>query len=125
MVDLGTGLSPLAEVVLPQATHILVCLKPERIAILAAKHLMAQIDRKGLADHGVETHALMLTFGNRAELPQSAIEEFLGHSLVGMVTITGKEINQAVNEATSVTRVSPEGQAAIVFKQLAHQFSYQ
>ncbi|MCL4867676.1 MAG: response regulator [Anaerolineae bacterium] len=125
VVDLGTGLSPLAEVVLPQATHILVCLKPERIAILAAKHLMAQIDRKGLADHGVETHALMLTFGNRAELPQSAIEEFLGHSLVGMVTITGKEINQAVNEATSVTRVSPEGQAAIVFKQLAHQFSYQ
>ncbi|MBP8000360.1 MAG: response regulator [Chloroflexi bacterium] len=124
VVDLGTGLSPVAEAVLAEATQILVCLKPERIAILAAKHLMAQIDRKGLAVKGVETHALMLTFGNRAELPQSAIEEFLGHSLVGMVTISAKEINQAVNEATAITRISSGGQATIAFKQLAHQFSY-
>ncbi len=124
VVDLGTGLSPIAEAVLPQASHILVCLKPERIAILAAKHLMAQIDRRGLAAAAAETHALMLAFGNRAELPQSAIEEFLGHSLVGMVVISAKEINQAVNEATAITRVSPAGQATIVFKQLVHQFAY-
>ncbi|MBK9049820.1 MAG: hypothetical protein IPL78_02520 [Chloroflexi bacterium] len=91
---------------------------------MAAKHLMAQIDRRGLAAAAAETHALMLAFGNRAELPQSAIEEFLGHSLVGMVVISAKEINQAVNEATAITRVSPTGQATIVFKQLVHQFAY-
>src|SRR5690606_30754422 len=106
------------------ATQVLVCLKPERIAILAAKHLMAQIDRQGLAGQGSPIHALMLVFGSRTELPQSAIEEFLGHSLVGMVTVSGKEINQAVNEATAITRIAPGGQAAVVFKQLAHQFAH-
>lgn len=124
VVDLGTGLSPVAQAVLPMATEILVCLKPERIAILSAKHLMAQIDRQGLTAQGTPIHALMLAFGSRADLPQSAIEEFLGHSLVGMVTISGKEINQAVNEATAITRIAPEGQAAVVFKQLAHQFAH-
>lgn len=124
VADLGTGLSPVAQAILPQASQILVCLKPERVAILAAKHLMAQIDRQGLASRGTPIHALMLAFGSRAELPQSAIEEFLGHSLVGMVTVAAKEVNQAVNEATAITRISPNSQAAVVFKQLAHQFSY-
>lgn len=124
VADLGTGLSPVAQAVLPMATQILVCLKPERIAILAAKHLMAQIDRQGLAKQDAPIHALMLVFGSRTELPQSAIEEFLGHSLVGMVTISGKEMNQAVNEATALTRIMPGSQTAVVFKQLAHQFAH-
>ena len=119
VVDLGRGLPPFGLPVLEAADQILVCLRPERIAISAARQLIRQL-HVILGDNR-HLHALMLDFGDGTRLPQTAIEEFLHHPLRAVVPVDKKEVADAGNKSKALVRVFPKSKTAEEFRQLVPQ----
>jgi CheY-like chemotaxis protein/Flp pilus assembly CpaE family ATPase len=119
VVDLGRGLPPFGLPVLEAADQILICLRPERIAISAARQLVRQL-HVILGDNR-HLHALMLDFGDGTRLPKPAIEEFLHHPLLAVVPVDKKQVADAGNKNKPLVRAFPTSATAEQFRQLVPQ----
>jgi DNA-binding response OmpR family regulator len=117
VVDLGTHRSEAGQVVLSQADQILVCLRPERIALSSARHLIAYL--KQVTPSGAVVNALMMNFSDKVHLPQTAVESFLGHPLLTTLSIPLTELAYAVNQAKPLVQLDPHSEASNDFRQLA------
>ena len=120
VVDLGIRSKEISRAVLGQADHILVCLRPERIALAAARQLLAQL--KESLPEPATLSALMLDFNDgKVQLPRTAVEGFLNHPLLATLTIPSAELTRAVNQARPIIQLGGQTQTGNHFRQLIRQ----
>ncbi|MBK8988452.1 MAG: AAA family ATPase [Chloroflexi bacterium] len=119
VADLGQELNERSRPVLEQADQIIVCLRPERVALSSARQILNTL--KEMYPY-LEISAVMLDFGQEAaQLPRTAVEGFLGHPLLAILSIPVAEMTRAVNKAQPLVYLSAQTQAGLNLHQLAHQ----
>ncbi|MCA9970184.1 MAG: response regulator [Anaerolineales bacterium] len=121
VVDAGHGISETTRLVLDRADHVLVCFPPERVALTAAKSFLAYL--KGSLFPHTTLDALLVSMGGSVNLPREAIQSFLGHSLLGVVTLESKLMAQATNKGVPLVQVDPDGTLAAFFRQMANRLA--
>lgn len=120
VVDLGSTYSEITRSTLELADQVVICLRPERIALVAARQLLIQL-KKVLFPH-VETHVMLMDFsGSGANLPKTAVEGFLGRPVSVPLSISAREMANAVNKAKPLVSLSPPTEACLILQQFAHQ----
>lgn len=119
IVDLGLGLNENTRPIIDRADHIIVCLRPERIALSGAKVLLHQLEST-LFPH-TTLSALVTNMSGGPILPQDAMQNFLGHTLLGAVNVDIKELARATNKGMPLVQVAPDSEAAETFRQVTHK----
>ncbi len=119
IMDLGCGLRPAYRPILERAAHVIVCLRPERIALSAAKMLLQQLTP--LLPPHTRRSALVITFKDTATLPQEAIENFLGSPVLATISLDPKETARSANKGLPLIQVAPDSEVAHTFRQMAHK----
>jgi pilus assembly protein CpaE len=122
VVDIGRGLRPTNLPVIHRAGHIFVCIKPERLSLLAAKHFLDML--KAHTGNGAKVHVLMATIGQEISFPKAAVEEFIQHELMATIPISYKEMANAVNKNTPLVRMQPASNAAEIFRNIVDQIAF-
>ncbi len=120
VADLGIHTNEIGRAVLPLADHVLVCLRPERIALSTARQLLTHL--KEALPAATTLNALMLDFNDKkVQLPQTAVEGFLSHPLLATISIPSAELTRAVNQAKPVVQLNAQAETNKQFRQLARQ----
>lgn len=120
VADLGIHTNEVGRAVLAQADHVLVCLRPERIALSTARQLLGYL--RETVPTATTLNALMLDFNdNKVQLPQTAVESFLSHPLLTTISIPSVELTRAVNQAKPIVQLNAEAETNKHFRQLARQ----
>jgi DNA-binding response OmpR family regulator len=119
VVDLGSSLNEVARSAIELADHIVVCLRPERIALVAARQIITHL-HETIFPHTV-LHVVMIDFGPGTNLPQTAVEGFLGYPVTATIQIPRAEMAQSVNKAKPLIYLSAKTQAGTSFRQFAQQ----
>jgi len=120
VVDLGVDINDSSRAVLQAADQLIVCLRPERVALSAARYLLNSL--KDGVHQQFALHPVMIDYGpNAAQLPRTAVESFLGHPLLAMISIPPAEMTRAVNQAQPLVHLSAQTQSGAYLRQLAQQ----
>jgi DNA-binding response OmpR family regulator/CO dehydrogenase nickel-insertion accessory protein CooC1 len=121
MIDAGRGFTAANRPLLERADQIIVCLRPERVALAAARQLLEAL-RATLFSQNM-LHAVLIDFSGGMNAPKSAIEGFLGHPLWALVSLQPQELAQAVNKGLPLVKYQPEAKAAILIRQMAQRLA--
>lgn len=116
VADIGRGFQLATIPILRRAGHIVVCVKPERVSLLAAKRLLKSLPAYMGKD--AKVHVLMTTTGLESSLPQPAVEEFIQHELLATIPISYKEMAFAANHNAPLVRLRPASKAAEIFREI-------
>ena len=119
IVDAGRGFTAANRPLLERADQIVVCLRPERVALAAARQLLEAL-RAALFSHD-GLHAVLIDFSGGINVPKSAIEGFLGHPLWALVSLQPQELAQSVNKGLPLVKHGPETKAAVLIRQVAQR----
>lgn len=117
VLDLGYGLSPENLAILKQVDHILLCLKPERVAIIAARKLLSQLYANLAKTKHI--YVIMLNFNHEHSPPRQAIEEFLRHPLKAIISIDAKSVAHLINKGKPLIFSQPKSKMATTLRKLA------
>lgn len=117
IVDAGRGLSPLSKAVLSLATEAVICVRPDRVAILAAKQLVQYIQEKARLD--LPLHLVLLSFHGKSSFPLPVIEDFIGHPIRDEIVIDATMITRAVNKGLPLVRINENASYAVQYKEFA------
>lgn len=119
IVDVGRGFTATTRPLIERADQIVVCLRPERVALSAARHLLEAM-QSTLFSRTV-LHPVLIEFSGGMNVPKSAIGEFLGHPLRAFIAIPLQELAQCVNRGMPLVKCQPEAKGAKLIRQLAHR----
>jgi CheY-like chemotaxis protein/MinD-like ATPase involved in chromosome partitioning or flagellar assembly len=117
VADVGRGLNPLSRTLLPHASEIVICLRPDRVAILAAKQLIRFLHNELGEDAPI--YLLLLSFTGRSNFPVPIIEDFIGHTILDELIIDAQEVTRAVNKGLPLVRINEEAPVAVKFREIA------
>jgi len=120
VADIGGALSEGATPLVARADQIIVCLSPERIALSAAKQMLAHLQES--IQPFTSLHAVIFDIGSQMKLPRKAVETYLEHPIQEVLTINQAELTQSVNKGAILVAAYAQGQTAKQFYQLAQQF---
>lgn len=119
LVDCGVGVTAVNRPVIEQADQIFVCLRPERVALGIAKQFLPKLQESLLPP--TQLHAVLINFSGQANIPQQAIEEFLGFPITAVISITPQELSRSMNKSIPFIEANPEAKATQTIRQLAQQ----
>lgn len=119
IIDCGHQVTPIIEAVLARANQILVCLRPERVALANARHLLEHLHE--ISPPETLVRAVIFDFTSQMAIPHEALEKFLNHPLTAILPVSPAEMNQAVNKSIPLVQLNPQGKAAILIRQIAQQ----
>lgn len=119
IVDCGHQLTAVVESVLAQANQIIVCLRPERVALANARQLLEHLHE--IAPNEAKVRAIIFDFSAQMAIPHQALEKFLNHPLTAVLPMPPAEMNQAVNKSLPLVQLNPHGKAAILIRQIAQK----
>ncbi len=120
VVDLGSTFNDVSRSTLEMADQIVLCLRPERIALVAARQLLSHF-KKILFPH-TEIHMVLMDFSNGGtNLPKTAVEGFLGYPVKATIPIPPREMAQTTNKAKPLVTLSAQSEASMAFRQFAQQ----
>ncbi|MCA9961838.1 MAG: response regulator [Anaerolineales bacterium] len=119
VADVGRGITENNRQVIDRADHVLLCLGPERVSLSSAKILLNQL-RQTLFPH-TTLSALVFSVGSSINLPQDAIQSYLGHPLLGIIAVDLKQMARAANKGVPLVQLAPEDAAATFFRQLTNK----
>lgn len=111
IVDCTFGITPLTQPVIEQANDIIVCLQPERVALASAKNLFPQLQEMLIPPARLST--ILLDFSGGMNVPQKAIESFLGHKITAVIPIKPGDLRRSVNKSTPLVQTHPEAEATV------------
>ena len=118
VADVGRGLNPMSRVILPYATEVIACLRPDRVAILATKRLVRFFSEQ-VGDQ-IPLRLLLISFTGKSNFPLPVIEDFVGHPIAAELIIDAQEVTRAVNKGLPLVRIDEQAEVAVKFKELAH-----
>lgn len=119
VIDCGHQLTPIIETVLAQANQIIVCLRPERVALAIARQLLEHLHT--IAPTETSVRAVVFDFSGQMTIPHEALEKFLNHPLTAILPVSTSEMNQAVNKSIPLVQLNPSAKASILIRQIAQQ----
>lgn len=119
VVDAGRGTTAVSHAVIEQADHVILCLRPERLALAAAKKLIAHW--QAVLFPTTHVGSLLLDFYGGREIPSEAIEAYLEQPLLSVIPIQPQELAQAVNKGKPLVELFPQNSASARFRRLAQQ----
>jgi len=119
VVDCARGLTAVNRPIIEQADEIIICLPPERAALSIAKQFLPKLQDSLFPS--VRLHTVLVDFKGQVNIPQQAIEDFLGCPLAAIISVKPREINRAMNKNLPLIEAMPEAQAATTIRQLAQQ----
>ncbi|NHZ72255.1 MAG: hypothetical protein GWP17_04110 [Aquificales bacterium] len=120
VVDLGSTFNEISRSTLELADQIVICLRPERLALVAARQLLSQL-KKTVFPH-TEIHVALMDFSSGgANLPKTAVEGFLGYPVKITAAIPPREMAQSANKAKPLVTLSANSEASMALRQFAHQ----
>jgi CheY-like chemotaxis protein len=119
VIDCGHLLNPVIESVLAQTNQIMVCLRPERVALANARHLLEYLHE--ISPPETLVRAIIFDFSNQMTIPHEALEKFLNHPVVAILPVSPTEMNQAVNKSIPLVQLNPRAKVAILIRQIAQQ----
>ena len=119
VVDLGLNVTENVRPLLQKADYVLICLRPERAAVTAAKRILRHL-REGVGCGG-DVLMVMLDFGGGSGLPKKAVEKYLGHPVYDVITIAPRQIARAVDEAKPLVHTLRNDKVAEQFARLARE----
>ena len=117
VVDAGRGLSALSKAVLSQATEAVICVRPDRVSILAAKQLVQYIQDRARLD--LPLHLVLLSFHGKSSFPLPVIEDFIGHPIRDEIVLDATMITRAVNKGLPLVRIDENASYARQYKEFA------
>lgn len=120
VVDLGHNNGRNIYPLLQQASHILICLRPERAAIAATRQLIDHFSQ--ILSRPEKVQALMLDFGLVENVPRRSVESYLGSSLLDVLKVHPHYIADAVNRKMPLIHARPDSVQARRFHRLARHF---
>jgi DNA-binding response OmpR family regulator len=122
LLDLGSVLDDVTLTALRQCHQVVLALKPQRIAVTAARNLITQLER-----HGVPTDRLTAALINRtpdaAALDQAAFEAQLNLPIGALLPPAPEAASQAADEASLIILIQPGGLIAEQFRTLAQRLT--
>lgn len=120
VVDLGSNFNEITRNTVESADKIVICLRPERIALVAARQLLAHF--KKILFPQTEIHVVLMDFsGGSVNLPKTAVEGFLGYSVSATIVISPREMAHTVNKAKPLVVLNEKSKASIALQQFARQ----
>ena len=119
VIDCGHQLTPVVEAVLTLANQIIVCLRPERVALANARQLLEHLREVSLEKTLVR--AIIFDFSSQMAIPHEALEKFLNHPLTAILPVSQAEMNQSVNKSIPLVQLNPHAKASILIRQIAQQ----
>lgn len=117
VMDLGLGVTEATRPILDRADQVIVCLRPERVGLAAAKLLLNQL-HDTLFEHSV-LQSLVFNVGANLHIPQEALQSYLGHQLLALILVEAKDLAQAANKGVPLVQLLPQSNAAALFRQTA------
>ncbi|MBK8904220.1 MAG: response regulator [Anaerolineaceae bacterium] len=119
VIDCGHQLTEVIESVLTQANQIIVCLRPERVALASARLLLEHLHE--IAPPATAVRAIMFDFSGLMAIPHESLEKFLNHPLTAVLPVSPTEMNQAVNKNIPLVQLNPQAKASLLIRQIAQQ----
>lgn len=116
VLDLGNGVNEVNETVLERADHIILCLRSEKIAVAGAKQILGHLQKIMFPDSHLSV--VLLSFGQSIQLPQKAVEQFIGHEVNHTLNINVQEMWQAVNVGQPLILANPQSALAPTLKNM-------
>ncbi|MFQ5435311.1 MAG: response regulator [Anaerolineae bacterium] len=120
-VDVGCGMSAAGKVLMKRADQVLVCFRPERVSLLAARLFLRQL--QALLPKRAALHAVLFDVSENIMLPQKAVEGFLGFPVMAAMAFTAKEIGQSTNKGDAYINQFPKSKTTRLFYQIAEQLA--
>lgn len=117
VVDLGMQLGPPVLPALRRAGHLLLCLRPERAALDAARQLLPYLRQQRPVEETL--HVVMFDYRMGAGLPRTAVENYIQYPLLDEVHIYGEDLAQAVNAGQALVEKHPHAPVSHRFQELA------
>lgn len=114
IADLGSGINEATLPVIQRADQIVLCLRPERIALISARHLL-----KSLQEYAKGDIRLVMT-EVEGGIPKEASERFIGHPISTTIPYT-PEIANAVNKGVPFTTMYPESSVTLLLRHFVKQ----
>lgn len=119
IIDCGHQLTPNIEAVLTRSNQIIVCLRPERVALANARHLLEHLHE--ISPSETVVRAVIFDFTGQMAIPHEALEKFLNHPLTAILPVSPAEMNQAVNKSIPLVQLNAHAKAALLIRQIAQQ----
>lgn len=113
VVDAGCFIRQ-APVLFEGADSVLLCLRPERPAMTAAREFVHHFQE------GKKVHALMLQYGP-VTLPRRLIENFLGFPLLDLIALSPQQLTQAVDQGIPLVRLQGPNKSSEQFRRLVER----
>lgn len=114
VADLGSGINDVTMPVIERADQIVLCLRPERIALVSARHLL-----KSLQEHTTNEIRLVMV-DVQGGIPKEAVERFIGHPIATVIPYA-PEIANAVNKGVPFATMYPESSMTLLLRHFAKQ----
>ena len=109
VTDLGSGINDVTMPAIERADQIVLCLRPERIALISARHLL-----KSLQEHTQNDIHLVIT-EVEGGIPIEAAERFVGRPISTVIPYA-KEMANAVNKGMPFVSLYPKAPIALLFR---------
>ena len=120
VVDLGSTFNEVARSTVEVADQIVLCLRPERIALVSARQLLLHF--KKILFPNTEIHLLLMDFSSGGtNLPKTAVEGFLGYPVRDTIHISPREMAQTANKAKPLVTLSAQSEASMIIRQFAQE----
>jgi Flp pilus assembly CpaE family ATPase len=119
VIDCGHQLTAVVETVLAQANQIIVCLRPERVALANARLLLEHLRQIIPAESSIR--AVIFDFSGQMAIPHETLEKFLNHAVTAILPLSPAEMNQAVNKSIPLVQMNSHAKASLLIRQIAQQ----
>jgi MinD-like ATPase involved in chromosome partitioning or flagellar assembly len=114
VADLGSGINDATLPVIERADQIVLCLRPERIALISARHLL-----KSLPAH-TKNNILLVMIEVQGGIPKESTERFIGHPIATVIPYAPETAN-AVNKGVPFTTMYPEASVTLLLRHFVKQ----
>ena len=109
IADLGSGINDVTLPAIERADQIVLCLRPERIALISTRHLL-----KSLQEHTQNDIHLVITEVDGG-IPIEAAERFVGRPISTVIPYA-KEMANAVNKGMPFVSLYPKAPITLLFR---------
>ena len=120
ILDLGSGLPPFSQKILPACDDCVVVLEGNPNTVLHTKSLISE-----LIKFGVTAEHILVVLNNRirsdTQLPQTIVQDKLGHPVTVTLTPAPELLTQATRMQTAAILCQPEGSTAKQINKLVNQ----
>jgi pilus assembly protein CpaE len=122
LIDLGSGLDPVAERVIALADEVIVVVEPARVTLTMAQAVVRSLDLLGVDPARVSLLAINRR-GPGLASPAATVQGLVGRELLASVGPAPELAFQATEASTPLVMMQPDGPIAEQYRQLAQQLT--